>query len=90
MGELLRATERHPWRPAHLHAIISAVGYKTLTTHLFDSADKYLDTDVVFAVKASLIRDISLNQSAKDAARYGVDSPFWELRTDFHLQRAAG
>jgi len=86
VGELLRATDRHPWRPAHLHATISAAGYKKLTTHLFDAADAYLDSDVVFAVKESLIRTITLNANTDDAARYGVVSPFWELSTDFHLQ----
>jgi catechol 1,2-dioxygenase len=86
VGELLRLTDRHPWRPAHLHAMIAAPGYKTLVTHLFDAEDAYLDSDVVFAVKASLVRDITLNESAGDARALGVDAPFWEVKTDFHLQ----
>ena len=51
VGVLLRATDRHPWRPAHVHAIVAAKGYQTLTTHLFNSEDKYSNSDVVFAVK---------------------------------------
>jgi len=31
----MRATHRSTWRPAHLHFMLSAEGYKTLTTHLF-------------------------------------------------------
>ena len=89
VGELLRATDRHPWRPAHLHATISAPGYQTLTTHLFDAEDKYLDSDVVFAVKESLIRTIAQNDRDDDARKFGVEAPFWELETDFALQRAA-
>jgi protocatechuate 3,4-dioxygenase beta subunit len=88
VGELLRATNRHPFRPAHVHAIVSAPGYRTLTTHLFDSEDKYLDSDVVFAVKESLIRTFVKNESAGDAKKYRVSGPFWELPNDFILAKA--
>jgi catechol 1,2-dioxygenase len=88
VGVLLRATDRHPWRPAHLHATVSAPGYKTLTTHLFDAEDKYLDSDVVFAVKESLIRTVRSNDDVAAAARFGVAAPFWEVETDFLLQPA--
>lgn len=86
VGDLLRATNRHPWRPAHVHAIVSKPGYATLTTHLFDSADKYLDSDVVFAVKPSLIKVFELNESPDEAERLGVEAPFRELEHDFVLQ----
>ena len=85
VGVLLRATNRQPYRPAHIHAIVAASGYQTLTTHLFDSEDKYLDSDVVFAVKESLIRTFQLNQSADDAKEVGLAGPFWELKNDFVL-----
>lgn len=88
VGVLLRATERHPYRPAHVHAIVAAPGYQTLTTHLFDSEDTWLDSDVVFAVKESLIRTFSLNRSEDDAEKFGVPNPFWELANDFVLTRA--
>jgi len=57
VGEMLRATGRHPYRPAHVHFMISAVGYEPLITHVFVSGDQYLDSDAVFGVKNSLIRD---------------------------------
>lgn len=88
VGELLRATNRHPWRPAHLHATVSAPGYKPLTTHLFDADDAYLDSDVVFAVKESLIRTVRLNEDPAAASHFGVEAPFWEIETDFLLQRS--
>jgi catechol 1,2-dioxygenase len=87
VGELLRATNRHPWRPAHLHAIVSAPGYRSLTTHLFDAEDDYLDSDVVFAVKESLIRTFHSNENSAEAERYGVAAPFWELTTNFVVER---
>jgi hydroxyquinol 1,2-dioxygenase len=55
VGAILNAMGRHPMRPAHLHFIVSAPGYETLTTHLFVDGDPYLDGDVVFGVKNSLV-----------------------------------
>jgi hydroxyquinol 1,2-dioxygenase len=57
VGDLLRATGRHPWRPAHLHFMIKAPGYETLVTHVFRRGDTYLDSDAVFGVRKSLIGD---------------------------------
>ena len=57
VGALLAATKRHPWRPAHLHFRIQAPGYETLITHVFRNGDQYLDSDVVFGVRESLIAD---------------------------------
>ena len=55
VGGMLKATARHPWRPAHLHFMAAAPGYTTLVTHVFVQGDKYLDSDAVFGVKDSLI-----------------------------------
>ena len=57
VGEMLQATKRHPWRPAHLHFMIEAPGYETLVTHIFRSDSEYLDSDAVFGVRKSLVRD---------------------------------
>jgi catechol 1,2-dioxygenase len=57
VGRMLEVTRRHPWRPAHIHLIVRATGYRTLTTHIFDSASEHLQSDAVFAVKPSLIRE---------------------------------
>jgi hydroxyquinol 1,2-dioxygenase len=57
VGDMLRATRRHPWRPAHLHFMIKAPGYETLITHVFRNGDTYLDSDAVFGVRQSLIAD---------------------------------
>jgi hydroxyquinol 1,2-dioxygenase len=55
VGDMLKATWRHPYRPAHIHFMIAAPGYETLVTHLFIEGDPYLDSDAVFGVKQSLI-----------------------------------
>ena len=56
VGDLLRGSARHGWRAAHVHAIVSAPGYRPVTTHIFDAQNPYLDSDTVFGVKDSLIR----------------------------------
>jgi protocatechuate 3,4-dioxygenase beta subunit len=57
VGNLLRLTGRHTGRPAHIHVIVTADGFRPVTTHVFDSASAYLDSDTVFGVRGSLIRD---------------------------------
>ena len=58
-GALLHATGRHNWRPAHVHFVVSAPAHKTVITHLFDSQSDFLDSDVVFGVRDSLIVDMN-------------------------------
>lgn len=57
VGRLLRAQNRHPYRPAHLHALIFKEGYKTLISQVYDPADPHIDTDVQFGVTRALIGD---------------------------------
>lgn len=68
VGKMLAATGRHPWRPAHIHMIVRAPGYRSVTTHVFDAASEYLDSDTVFAVKPSLLRTF-VERSADDPER---------------------
>lgn len=55
VGEILRAAGRHPWRPSHLHYIVSAPGYRSLVTEVFPDDDPYLDQDTVFGVRDDLV-----------------------------------
>jgi hydroxyquinol 1,2-dioxygenase len=55
VGSMLAATSRSPMRPAHVHFKVTAPGYQTLITHVFDESDQYLDTDAVFGVRSSLL-----------------------------------
>ena len=55
VGDMLKATKRHPNRPAHVHFMIAAPGHETLITHVFAADSPYLDSDAVFGVKDSLI-----------------------------------
>lgn len=88
VGVLLKATGRHPMRPAHIHFIIDAPGYERLVTHIFRDDDEYLDSDAVFGVKESLIVEFTLNESLEEAAKYGFDRPFYEVEYEFSLMRS--
>ncbi|MBX5009209.1 intradiol ring-cleavage dioxygenase [Rhizobium lentis] len=57
VGRLLKAQGRHPYRPAHLHALIFKEGYKTLISQVFDPSDPNIDSDVQFGVTAALTGD---------------------------------
>ena len=85
VGKMLDATGRHPWRPAHIHMIVRAPGYKTVTTHVFDATSEYLDSDTVFAVKPSLLRDF-VQRSADDPEKpAGVDGDWVSVENDIVL-----
>lgn len=89
VGRLLQASDRHPWRPAHLHFMVMAEGHRTLVTHLFNHDDPYLETDVVFGVKDSL--KVVYQPCGADhplAARYDFSGPFRLASYDFVLERA--
>jgi hydroxyquinol 1,2-dioxygenase len=86
VGCLLAATGRHPYRPAHVHFIVSAEGYDEVTTHAFVAGGPYIDSDAVFAVKKGLLVDFVESTDATIAARFGVDIPFVHAEFDIVLQ----
>ncbi|HVV12241.1 dioxygenase [Amycolatopsis sp.] len=88
VGRLLRATGRHPFRPAHIHFIVAAPGHRTLTTHMFVADSPYLDSDAVFAVKTSLVVDFREIDDEALAERYQVSAPFRLAAFDIVLEAA--
>lgn len=86
IGALLIKLGRHPFRPAHLHYIISKDGYDELTTHIFDPDDPYIDSDAVFGVKESLIAEFTKIEDSEKIAQMGFDAPhYWDVEFDFVL-----
>jgi catechol 1,2-dioxygenase len=55
VGELLALQRRHPYRPAHLHFMVSAPGHKTLITQVFADDSEHLESDVVFGTVRALV-----------------------------------
>ena len=88
VGKMLKNLGRHPYRPAHIHFIISADGYETVTTHLFTEGDPYLESDAVFGVKDSLIKRFEKHNDPEAAAQRGVKAPFYTVEHDFILAPA--
>ncbi|WIY01003.1 dioxygenase [Amycolatopsis mongoliensis] len=86
VGELLAATARHPNRPAHIHFEIAAPGMRTVTTHLFVAGTPYLDSDAVFGVKDSLVREFPTVDDPGRAAEAGLPNPFRTVNFDVVLQ----
>jgi hydroxyquinol 1,2-dioxygenase len=85
VGQLIGALGRHPYRPAHLHYIITAPGFETLTTHIFDPDDPYIHSDAVFGVKESLMARFEPVSDPARIAAQGFDKPFVEVHHDFVL-----
>jgi len=71
VGRLLNATNRHPYRPAHIHFIAQAEGYEPVTTHVFVADSPYIDSDAVFAVKKSLITEFVADGDRRHA-EFGI------------------
>ncbi|MGO7335656.1 intradiol ring-cleavage dioxygenase [Rhizobium leguminosarum] len=90
VGQLLGQLGRHPYRPAHLHYIIKADGYETLTTHIFDPEDPYINSDAVFGVKESLLARFHKTHDPERAHAYGFAGEFWDVDYDFVLARKGG
>lgn len=87
VGQMLLATGRHPMRPGHIHFLIEAPGYDTLTTALYSAGDEYVHSDAVFGAKPSLVIDYVPNASVGAAKEWGLESPFYEVQRDFVLCR---
>lgn len=85
VGKMLLMMGRHPYRPAHTHMVLSAPGYKPVTTHVFVEGDPYLESDAVFGVKNSLVTEFKRHEpgTAPDGRR--LDKPWYTVNYDFGL-----
>jgi hydroxyquinol 1,2-dioxygenase len=69
--------------------MISAPGHQTLVTHVFAAGDQYLDSDVVFGVKDSLIREFTGMPAGTAADGRAMTQPHYHLNYDFGLKAAS-
>lgn len=72
-GKLIEAAGWHPWRPAHLHVMVRAEGYRTVTTQLYFAGGEWLDSDVAEATKPELILDPVDDGSGTHRSSYDFD-----------------
>lgn len=87
VGEMMRATNRHSMRPAHIHFMIRKAGFDPLVTHVFSKGDEYLDSDAVFGVRSSCVGNYIRHEpgTAPDGSR--VAGAFYTLDYTFRLER---
>ena len=86
VGQMLALQGRHPYRPAHVHFMIAAPDHETLVTHVFAEGDKYLDSDVVFGVKDSIIRPYTEHPAGTAPDGTVMGERYATLRYDFRLK----
>jgi protocatechuate 3,4-dioxygenase beta subunit len=84
-GDLLARQLRHPFRPAHIHFMVSAPGYKTLITQVFADDSDHLDSDVVFGVTRALVARFE-QQPAGFVPPGAQRSAAWTLEYDAVLE----
>lgn len=78
VGKMLERIHRHPWRPAHMHFLVTAEGYEPVTTHTFVEGDPFLESDAVFGVKETLIVPFKRSE---------VGDTRWASQFDFVLKK---
>jgi catechol 1,2-dioxygenase len=69
-GRLIAAAGWHAWRPAHLHAKVSAPGYELLTAQLYFPGDEHNDDDIADAVKPELILEPRIEADGSQFVSY--------------------
>ncbi len=86
VGQMLVNTGRHAWRPAHIHFMVKAEGFQPLITHIFREGDKYLDSDVVFGVRPSLVGKFQSHTAGSAPDGRAMQKAYWTLDYSFALQ----
>ena len=85
VGKMLQAQGRHPFRPEHIHFLIEAPGHRRLVTHVFAAGDEYLNSDVVFGVKESLVREYVQHSGGTAPDGQAMHGKWYSLHHDFRL-----
>jgi catechol 1,2-dioxygenase len=78
VGRLLAMQNRHPMRPAHLHALIAKPGFKVLISQVYDPNDPHIDTDVQFGVTKALLGDY-VRHDEPHPADAAIKAPWYAL-----------
>jgi hydroxyquinol 1,2-dioxygenase len=86
VGGMLRKMGRHPYRPGHIHMIVSAAGHSPVTTHLFVAGSEYLDSDAVFGMKESLVAQFERHPPGIGPYGEHLDTVFYTVSYDFRLR----
>ncbi len=85
VGRLLKAQNRHPFRPAHVHALVFKDGYKTLTSQIYADDDPNLETDVQFGVTHALVGKFDRHDEPHPSEP-DVEVPWYSLDYTFVME----
>jgi catechol 1,2-dioxygenase len=85
VGRLLQAQDRHPYRPAHIHALIFKPGFKTQTSQVYVDNDENLETDAQFGVTQALVGHYIRHDEPHPTA--DTTGPWYSLDYTFVLER---
>lgn len=85
VGELLRAQNRHPFRPAHVHVLIVKPGFKTLISQIYMPDDPRLESDVQFGVTRHLIANLVKHDEPRPDDPH-VQVPWYSVDYTFVMQ----
>ncbi|NPC58382.1 dioxygenase family protein [Caenimonas soli] len=85
VGRMIKRMGRHPNRPGHIHMIVSAAGHVPVTTHLFVADSPYIDSDIVFGVRDSLIVPFDHHSPGTAIDGRVMSKPYWSAHYDFRL-----
>jgi catechol 1,2-dioxygenase len=85
VGRLLAAQRRHPYRPAHLHALIVKQGFKVLISQVYDPRDPHIDTDVQFGVTKTLLGEF-VRHDARHPSDAVVAPPWYSLDYTYRME----
>lgn len=86
VGRLLAAQNRHPYRPAHLHALIVKPGFKVLISQVYDSTDPHIDSDVQFGVTEATTGNY-VRHDAPHPDDPGLPTPWYSLDYTYVMER---
>ena len=85
VGDMLRATGRNINRPGHIHMMVSAEGHVPLTTHIFVAGSPFIDEDVVFGKRDSLVVEFDKHPPGKAVDGREMKGPYHSASFDFRL-----
>ncbi|HLX17830.1 MAG TPA: dioxygenase [Bradyrhizobium sp.] len=86
VGELVRATRRHNFRPAHLHFMVHKPGFKTLVSQVYSPDDEHIDSDVQFGVTRALIGNYVRHDEPSSEIGFAA-APWYSLDQRFTLEK---
>jgi catechol 1,2-dioxygenase len=88
VGRLLRAQGRHPFRPAHLHALIVKQGFKVLISQVYNSADPHIEDDAQFGVTWSTLADFVRHDGRHPTAQ-DINGTWYSLDYTYVMEEGA-